>query len=291
MKYRPYSRLSWMDAATRGIRFGTDRDAVRQELTEHLEDKIADLKRFYPEMSDRETEQRALAQMGDAEEIGREMARIHKPWLGYLWRFSQAILLVVVLMFAVGLREHAENYWFEQLKSDWQCSREFQIIEGVLYGSNPTTDLEGTYSYREDWSDRERLALYPKLNQEQRLGKATVTLSQAALWRETEDKHSLYAQVNIAYDKPWEKSKLLSTYLQVEDSLGNHYGYELILRENGATQKGMGALGWKRHWDGYTWNFVVSELPENAEWVCFTYGLRPNADFSFVIDLTGEVEK
>lgn len=291
MKDRPYSRLSWMDTATRGIRFGPDRDVVRQELTEHLEDKIADLKRFYPEMSDRDAEQRALAQMGDAEEIGREMARIHKPWLGYLWRFSQAMLLLVVLMFAVGLKEHAENYWFEQLKTDWRYSREFQIIEGVLYGNNPTADLEGTNFGREDWSDRERLALYPELNQEQRLGEATVTLSQAALWRDTEYKHSLYAQVNIAYDKPWEKSKLLSTYLQAEDSLGNHYGYELILRENGATQKGMGALGWKRHWDGYTWNFIISELPENAEWVRFTYGLRPNADFSFVIDLTGEVEK
>lgn len=286
MKHGPYSRIRWMDAATRGIRFGPDRDAVRQELTEHLEDKITELKRCFPDMTDKEAEQRALAQMGDADEIGREMARIHKPWLGYLWRVSQGILLLVVLVFGLGLKEHVENYWH-----DWCSSQEYREIEAVLYGEKPSAALEGAGTYWWDWTGTERLALYSGLEQEQRLGEAVITLSQAALWRDKEGEHTLFAQINITYDKPWDKSKLLDDYLQAEDSLGNHYGYELILRENGATQKGMAALGRRSYWDGYTWNFVLRDLPKEAEWVRFTYGLRPNADFALVVDLSREVKE
>ena len=49
-------------------------------------------------MSRPEAGELALAQMGDPEEIGRELAKIHKPWLGYLWRFSQVLLAVVAVV-------------------------------------------------------------------------------------------------------------------------------------------------------------------------------------------------
>ena len=39
-----------------------------------------------------------MGEMGDAEEIGRELARIHKPWLGYLWTVSKLALWAVVCM-------------------------------------------------------------------------------------------------------------------------------------------------------------------------------------------------
>ena len=39
----------WLDAATRGIRFGPDRRAVRAELEAHLEDKALDLQRIFPD--------------------------------------------------------------------------------------------------------------------------------------------------------------------------------------------------------------------------------------------------
>ena len=90
----------WLDTAVDGIRFGPDRRAVRAELQAHLEDKAADFRRIFPDMAGEEAEERAVAEMGDAAEIGKELARIHKPWLGYLWRASKwiAILSVVLLM-------------------------------------------------------------------------------------------------------------------------------------------------------------------------------------------------
>ena len=41
-----------------------------------------------------DAEARALEDMGDPEEIGKELARIHKPWLGYLWRASKWIAIL-----------------------------------------------------------------------------------------------------------------------------------------------------------------------------------------------------
>ena len=34
--------------------------------------------------------------MGDPGEIGRELAKIHRPWLGYLWRCSQILTGVLL---------------------------------------------------------------------------------------------------------------------------------------------------------------------------------------------------
>lgn len=88
----------WLDTAVAGIRFKPDQRAVRAELQAHLEDKTADLRRIFPDMTDEEAEVRAVEEMGDAAEIGKELARLHKPWLGYLWRASKWVAAALVLV-------------------------------------------------------------------------------------------------------------------------------------------------------------------------------------------------
>ena len=94
----------WLDKATAGIRFGPDRMEVRRELEEHLEDKALDYLRIFPDLTKEEARQRAASEMGDPAEIGRELARLHKPLLGYAWLASKVLLGVVigaaVLLFA-----------------------------------------------------------------------------------------------------------------------------------------------------------------------------------------------
>ena len=94
----------WLDKATAAIRFGPDRRAVRSELSAHLEDKALDFQRIFPDLTQEEAQDRAAAEMGDPEEIGRELARLHKPLLGYAWLASKVLLGVVigaaVLLFA-----------------------------------------------------------------------------------------------------------------------------------------------------------------------------------------------
>ena len=93
----------WLDAATKAIRFGPDRKAVRAELTAHLEDKALDFQRIFPDLTE-EAQERAAAEMGDPAEIGRELARLHRPLLGYAWLASKVLLGLVigaaVLLFA-----------------------------------------------------------------------------------------------------------------------------------------------------------------------------------------------
>ena len=69
----------WLDRAAAGIRSRPDREAVRAELEAHLEDKTADLVRIFPDLGRQEAERQAVEQMGDAEEIGKELARLHRP--------------------------------------------------------------------------------------------------------------------------------------------------------------------------------------------------------------------
>ena len=94
----------WLDAATKAIRFGPDRRTVRSELSAHLEDQALDFQRIFPGLTQEEAKERAAAEMGDPEEIGKELARLHKPLLGYAWLASKVLLGVVigagVLLFA-----------------------------------------------------------------------------------------------------------------------------------------------------------------------------------------------
>lgn len=85
---------SWLDAATKKIRFGPDRKAVRRELEAHLED--------LREASGLEREA-ALEAMGDPEDIAEELGRVHRPWLGYLWRLSQIALIGAAAVYCLLL--------------------------------------------------------------------------------------------------------------------------------------------------------------------------------------------
>ena len=91
----------WLDQAVSGIRFGPDRAAVRAELEAHMEDKAADLQRIFPDMTAEEAEARALGEMGDAAELRSALAKIHRPWLGWLWQFSRFLALAALLLLAV----------------------------------------------------------------------------------------------------------------------------------------------------------------------------------------------
>lgn len=96
----------WLDLATSGIRFGPDRRAVSEELAAHLEDKTADFRRIFPDMTESEVWDRTLSEMGDPRELGKELAKIHRPWLGYLWRASQAALAAALLVLLVLVGSH-----------------------------------------------------------------------------------------------------------------------------------------------------------------------------------------
>ena len=112
----------WVDAVCEQIRFQPDRKAIAAELRVHYEDHVKDLLRLG--RSQELAEERALAAMGDAQEVGRALDKVHKPWLGWLWEMSRALawalaaLALVTLFDTIGwaslaARTAAEFTWEE----------------------------------------------------------------------------------------------------------------------------------------------------------------------------------
>lgn len=86
----------WLDTATGKIRFAPDRKAVRRELQDHLEDRMEAGKA--KGLSPYEAECAATAAMGDPVALAEELAKIHAPWWGRLWRLSQWALVIAALV-------------------------------------------------------------------------------------------------------------------------------------------------------------------------------------------------
>lgn len=92
----------YIEAILSYVKFSFDRSVIRTELKSHLLDRIED----YTEAGQAEdAEELAIAAMGDAEEIGFELNRQHRPLLGWLWLLSRlaVVLLVIVDLYVGGL--------------------------------------------------------------------------------------------------------------------------------------------------------------------------------------------
>jgi len=98
------NRNEWMDAVLHEVKFTPDRRKIRQELLEHMEDRLEEYMEWENADSDEaiaEAEAWVLESMGDPAEVGRELNLQHKPWLGWLWMASWAVLAATVLAVAV----------------------------------------------------------------------------------------------------------------------------------------------------------------------------------------------
>ncbi len=179
--------VRWLDTATRGIRFRPDRAAVRRELAAHLEDKQADLQRIFPDLSHQEAEARALASMGDPEELGRELAKIHRPWLGYLWAASRwalglSLALALVLWGGRGLSELENRHTLEEINQGKVPYGE-QVYEYYLAG-DPEADFprqEGEVQM--DTGITRTPVRWVQETHNVRAGLYTLSVTRGALWK------------------------------------------------------------------------------------------------------------
>ena len=253
--------IEWLYKATAGIRFKPDRKAVRAELEEHLEDKALDLQRIFPEMTAKEARERAAADMGDPVEIGTELAQLHRPWLGYLWRASQAVLagalLVSVFTFGGQILDGALDDWRDR----WEDNRQGKQAREMIFG-----DAEPNW-------EGERLLLYPlEPDVSRNQGVGTFTASQAALWLE-EGEYTLYIDLQLDVDFPWQVQEYLWSYLTFTDSLGTVYD---VLSHRGSYQEGL---------DRVRYNIALSDFDPAAEWVRLDYWFGAERLFSMTLEL------
>lgn len=97
------------------VRFVFDRKQIRQELTEHMEDLYEDL--LSQEIDEAQAAELTVDYMGDSEELGKELNKVHNPVLGYIWLVLAILCLVVTAQTAFGLldtgKEIAKGYFAE----------------------------------------------------------------------------------------------------------------------------------------------------------------------------------
>ena len=123
----------WCNAVTRRVRYLPDRESIAKELREHYDDhRLALLELGYEEEL---ASERALAAMGDADEIGQAMNQAHSPLWGWLWSLSRLCLSLAALLALVTLLGHPfydrEHSLFFRCRN--QIPRDYE--EGVSVGT------------------------------------------------------------------------------------------------------------------------------------------------------------
>lgn len=260
------AEYKWLETAVSGIRFGPDREAVRSELAAHLEDKAAGLRRAFPDMEETEAQERALASMGDAEEVKFALAKVHRPWLGWLWRITQVLvygaLALALVTGALTLYSRTGFRW-ESIASMYEDRREQRAAMEALFG-------DGTPAW-----EGERLALYAP-EAEGRLGRATIRVPKAAWWR-INGEDLLYLQLQVTWDRPWEATDWATYWFEAVDSQG-------VPLESAA-----GSV-WAEE-AGISWRSCplrLRGLSRETQAVRLTY--LPGTDFDLTVDLSREVK-
>ncbi len=268
----------WLDEATRGIRFGDDRRAVRAELQAHLEDKAADLQRIFPGLDRRRILSRVLEEMGDPEDLSQALAAVHKPWLGYLWTVSRWLVglsLCAALLCWGGRGLTALREWndLRQVSQDFP-SYDDQVHEYYLTGDPDLPfPLSPAASGTEPGLLRSPLRRVGETSQVH-AGTFTLTVTRGALWSimeegESEAYYLLECELTARGDLG-QRLNLEAVYqIGGTDSLGNRY---LSTRSGHSTgQPYILAMELSGGDNPQRFRLSVSDVPPQAEWLRLEY--------------------
>ena len=91
-------RRQFCDTVTRQLRCRWEAPAVRQELSDHIQDHMDAL--LSGGMGRDEAEEAAVAAMGDPEALGKALDDLHSPWP---WRIYHAARTAAILLFGLAL--------------------------------------------------------------------------------------------------------------------------------------------------------------------------------------------
>lgn len=271
----------WTVRACCRIRLGYDRRAAERELLAHLEDEAEAIRRE-KELTAYEAEQQALAAMGDADEVGRQLAAVHKPWLGYLWLWSRRVLIVCIAVAVLAALGFSERVGF-----DWNVSgdnpRYWQEKSWYIDHTTAGTWTEFTPDCRDE-SDGYTFTVPAAA----RVHNEDYTAEYEGVPHEVEENTSLYVTVRATSLLPSTEGCAAFWDFYAVDDLGNHYWswtdpdviytwqYQRSLVGNTYTT-GL----WTSEYQAW-----ISEIDRSASWIELRYD-RDGRDVRLRIDLTG----
>lgn len=273
MKNLKFSK--WCMKATFLIRFGPDREAVSNELRSHMEDHYDALveKGCEPD----EAVELVIRSMGDSQDIAHQLAAIHRPFWGYMLRFSRIALIILLCLSLLPIWNYATK-----LRFGYTQYKNFDVYDKASYGgdtgrtlhhiSNPNVKASSDGStftvtdaviFTEPASDGTEITrFYFRMEQFSWLP-----------WTEQETYFGLYPDQNT-----------VSSQLHAVDSLGNIYGsYKDIMDDQPYIIPNGGQTGLFT----YTHECWINGFPATgADWIDIYY-TRDGREMCIRIDLSG----
>ena len=165
----------WINAVCEQVRFRPDHRSIEFELRDHYEEHVKDLLRLG---RPRElAEERALEAMGNAQEVGWALDKVHKPWLGWLWEVSRVLLLAAALLLAWKVWQ--DDYYTKSLT---------ELIWDQLVWSVPSDGAShAATDYVDFWLTPGEPEPYREPNEETVLPGETRVQVPVLIWVETRD--------------------------------------------------------------------------------------------------------
>lgn len=120
----------WCNSATVWIRFGPDRKKVSRELMDHLEDHRDAL--IAQGLSEQEATEKALECMGSPSEISVQLAAVHRPFWGYLLRYSRLAVIVLLCLCLLKMGTYIKDLNLKETPT----LRDFDIYSVESYGGD-----------------------------------------------------------------------------------------------------------------------------------------------------------
>lgn len=245
------------------IRFSPDREAVAAELTAHLEDHRDALLARDPNLTMPEAELVAIDAMGDPEELGLALSRVHSPLLGRIQRALGGVL-VFLLIFSVlnGLWGGREALVRQLVPQDQPLLDEVKSLEITIL---------------REWTPEYAV----------QAGDYTLRVPHAQLYSYDYDgSRALICTLTLTCHNPWRAApnNNWGQWLVVEDDLGGvYYGrssdkftteHDFFVNTSGETL-----------FTG-SYEFCFVGIPEGVERLTLVYD-RLGTSFRLPIDLTG----
>lgn len=103
----------FLDNVCERIKYKPIRVEIREELENHIEEK----KEMYIEygLEEKQAEERAVEQMGNAEEIGKKLDKIHKPRLDWKTVLFVLVLVVIGIIVYYLRQKYYDTSWLGKL--------------------------------------------------------------------------------------------------------------------------------------------------------------------------------
>lgn len=93
------TKEQYIRSVLKHVHFIFDHNSIRKELLNHMEDLQDEINRI--NIDHNQNEELVIQEMGDPELIGRELNKVHKPWLGWLWIVSRYALVGMIIYFGI----------------------------------------------------------------------------------------------------------------------------------------------------------------------------------------------